>query len=151
MPTPNKQIEIYPVGKRTRDPIALSGLFCLLVLGGFVGSASYNTVGLKEQRAEGVVIEPNRIWNLTGFFSKDALLEFDKNKNGQIKVEITSGPHKGQVAIARYNRAFVGLGLNDDLEQASTLDKGDRVDISFTQRRITDRLRIDQVRRKPKR
>ena len=140
-----ERYQIHSVGGRKRKPKYLGAVAGLLVMAATLSVPIVNVVALQPQQASAVVVTAEHNYRMSSLISKSAFLEFDKGKNLEVQVEITSGVHKGEIATAHYSALQMNLGLNGDLKEARQVEKGTRVDITYTQRRLTDQLRVEQL------
>ena len=135
---------IHTIGSRNRLPTYLSACAALVILGGITLPVA-NTLGLEKHQARAQVVEPEHLWKLKTPINTQTFLEFDKNKNLKVEVLIEDGPHAGEMAVAHYSHLQKWAG--ERFDGAGELEKGTKVNIEYTQRRLTDNLRVRRITR----
>jgi hypothetical protein len=139
-------MKIHTVGSRPRSKSYLKAVTVagLMLIASGLGTVMYNTVALPTQVAQAVVTVPEHNYKLNSFFNKSSRLEFDKHKNLEIRVHILDGAHAGQEGVGHYNTLQRVTGM-DGFELADAMPKGTRVNVEFTQRRLTGNLRVSDI------
>lgn len=107
-----------------------------------------NLVGVEKQTAQAEVLTPEHGVRMKELLGKDSLFEFDQNRYLGIEVQIVEGPHAGETAIARYSR--IEKLISSKFDGSEELKKGSRINVEYTQGRLTGGLRIRSIDNKPR-